>query len=292
MNGIVADILPFSLNDGPGIRTGVYLMGCPLRCAWCHNPEAQLPRPHAMVRFSRCIRCGACAACPYGARGPRGEYDAAKCRGCGLCERVCPAGACSICGREMTPREVLERVLPDKPFFRQRGGVTLSGGEPMAQADFTLETARLLRENGIGVALETSGYAPRESYLRILPHISLFLYDWKLTDPDAHRRWTGRDNRLILDNLCFLDASGADIILRCPLIPGVNDTMDHFRGIARLTEALPRIRQVDLLPYHPMGNDKRAQLGLPPDGFRVPGEEEAAAWQKRLSALCRVPVCR
>ncbi len=290
MNGIVADILPFSVNDGPGIRTSVYLKGCPLRCAWCHNPEMQRNAPQAMVRFSRCIRCGACSACPHGARGPRGEYDAALCRGCGLCERVCPADACSVCGREMSPEQVLEQVLPDKPFFRERGGVTLSGGEPMSQADFALETARLLRENGIRTALETCGWAPQESYRRILPYIQCFLFDWKVSDPDAHRRWTGRDNGLILGNLRFLHDSGAAVVLRCPLIPGVNDTEAHFAFIGHLTEELPFLLRVDLLPYHSMGNDKRARLGLPGDGFRVPGREEVLAWQARLAALCRVPV--
>ncbi len=292
MDGIVSDILPFCVNDGPGIRTGIYLKGCPLRCAWCHNPETQSFFPRAMVRSSACVRCGACAACPSGARGPRGEYDAGKCRGCGLCARLCPTGASRLCGARMSPQEVLERVLPDKPFFRGRGGVTISGGEPMAQADFTLETAALLKENGIGVVLETCGYAPREDYARVLPFVRTFLYDWKVTDPEAHRRWTGRDNRRILENLRFLDESGADIVLRCPVIPGVNDTEAHFCGIGRLTEELSHILRVDLLPYHALGNGKRAQIGLGPDGFRVPEEEEVRAWHARLSSLCRVPVHR
>ncbi len=290
MDGIVADILPFCVNDGPGIRTGVYLKGCPLRCAWCHNPETRSFGPEAMVRFFRCTRCGACSACPSGARGPHGEYDREKCTGCGLCERVCPAGASHLCGKRMTPREVLEAVLPDKPFFRERGGVTLSGAEPMAQAGFTLEMARLFYENGIGVIIETCGWAEREDFRRVMPYVDSFLFDWKVTDPERHRAFTGVDNRPILNNLRFLDSCGADIVLRCPVIPGVNDTEDHFQGIFRLTEEMPRIRRVDLLPYHSMGNDKRAQLGLTPDGFRVPTREEAGAWQARLSVLCRVPV--
>ena len=191
----------------------------------------------------------------------------------------------------MTPEDVLAKVLPDKPFFRERGGVTLSGGEPMYQPRFARALAVLLRENGISVMMETCGYAPWDQFAAILPFVSLFLFDWKITAPDQHRLWTGVDNRLILDNLRRLHDSGADITLRCPVIPGVNDTPEHFSGIASLTKALPRIRQVDLLPYHALGNDKRAQLGLPRDGFSPPSGETAQRWRDELAALCGVPVC-
>ena len=292
MRGIVTDIIPFSVNDGPGIRTSIFLKGCPLHCRWCHNPEGQRPGPQVMVQPSRCVGCGACAVCPSGARGAHGELDPALCTGCGLCVSVCPAEACRITGREMTPEEVLAQVLPDKPFFRGRGGVTLTGGEPMEQAGFVLELSALLREEGIGVAMETGGFAPAESFRAVLPYIGLFLYDWKVTDPEQHRFWTGRDNLLIRKNLEMLHDAGAEIVLRCPVVPGVSDTPEHFRGIAALTEELPRIRRVDLLPYHALGNNKRAQLGLPADGFQVPEEETVRAWQEELSRLCRVPVCR
>ena len=292
MRGLISDIIPFSVNDGPGIRTSVFFKGCPLRCRWCHNPEAQGDRPQAMVQQSRCVHCGACAVCPGGARGPHGEYDPKRCAGCGLCASVCPAGACRISGVFMTPEEVLEKVLPDKPFFRERGGVTLSGGEPMRQPAFARAVAKLLGENGIGVALETSGFSPWEHLAAMLPYVDRFLYDWKLTDPDAHRSWTGADNLLIRENLQRLHSEGADIVLRCPLIPGVNDTPEHFAGIARLTRELPRLLRVDLLPYHALGNDKRAQLGLPRDGFSVPGEETVRRWHAALEAACAIPVCR
>ena len=191
----------------------------------------------------------------------------------------------------MTPEEVVSRVLPDRPFFRDRGGVTLSGGEPMDQPDFACAVARLLRQERIGVALETCGFAPREAYNAILPDISCFLFDWKITDPALHRRWTGVDNRMIRDNLRWLHDQGADMILRCPIIPGVNDTSEHFRGIARLTEELPRIRRIDLLPYHALGNDKRTQMGLPGDGFRTPEEATVQRWLQKLRSLCGIPVC-
>ena len=290
MNGIIGDIISMSVNDGPGIRTSVYLKGCPLRCAWCHNPEMQRPHPQTMVLPSRCTHCGSCQICPSGARGKAGTYDSSRCTGCGLCVSVCPAEACRVIGTGMSAGDVLRRVLPDKPFFRRRGGVTISGGEPLFQADFVLELAGVLNENGIGVMLETCGCAPWEAIEPLLPLIDCFLYDWKITDPEAHRRWTGTDNRLIRKNLKTLHGHGANIVLRCPVIPGVNDTPSHFEGIARLLGDLPGIRRVDLLPYHALGNDKRLQLGLARDGFHSPSEETVLSWHRQLSALCPVPV--
>ncbi|MBQ6563178.1 MAG: glycyl-radical enzyme activating protein [Clostridia bacterium] len=291
MTGIITDIIPFSVNDGPGIRTSVYFMGCPLRCRWCHNPETQYGHPHAMVRVDRCTHCGACTVCSSGARGPHGEYDASRCTGCGKCAAVCPEKACWICGREVTPDEILHQVLPDKPFFRRRGGVTLSGGEPMAQPEFALETAKLLCENGIGVCMETCGQADWTSYEQMLPYVQSFLYDYKVSDPESHRQWTGTDNRRILANLRNLSSCGVDIVLRCPLIPGVNDTTDHFLGIAGLTEELQGIRRVEILPYHSLGNNKRVQLGLESESFCVPEKAEVLRWQDELNSMCRVPVC-
>ncbi len=292
MRGVITDIIPFSVNDGPGIRTSVFFKGCPLRCGWCHNPEMQSSRPQAMVLYTRCVRCGACSVCPAGARGLRGEMNSSLCTGCGRCVLVCPAEACRVSGREMTPEEVVDRILPDKPFFRRRGGVTLTGGEPMEQPAFACKLARLLTKEGISVAMETCGYAPPETFMELLPYISLFLFDWKITDPELHLSLTGKDNRIILENLRALHENGAGIILRCPVIPGVNDTSEHFRGIGALTEELQRILAVDLLPYHALGNNKRSQLGLPSDGFQVPDEETVQRWQKELQSVCRIPVRR
>ena len=290
MNGIVSDIISMSVNDGPGLRTSVYLKGCPLRCAWCHNPEMQSPLPQALVLPSRCTHCGSCAVCPSDARGSRGEYQVSRCTGCGRCVSLCPAEACRISGISMTAEEVLSRVLPDKPFFRERGGVTLSGGEPLMQPEFVLELASLFSRHGIDLVLETSGYAPWTALEPLLPFVSCFLYDWKLTDPALHRRWTGVENGLIRENLGRLEARGAAVILRCPIIPGVNDTPSHFDGIAALLRSFPAIRQVDLLPYHALGNDKRRQMELPRDGFSVPDETAVRRWREQLAERCPVPV--
>lgn len=293
MDGLISDIIPFSVNDGPGIRTAVFFKGCPLRCRWCHNPEMQRKTPQAMVMGNRCTGCGTCAAvCPAGARGKSGEIDSARCIGCGACAAACPSGACRVTGCVMTVGEVMDRILPDKPFYRGHGGVTLTGGEPMEQPEFAAALAEALTKKQIGVALETSGYASPEAYRKMLPYVGLFLYDWKVTDPALHREWTGEDNRLIRENLRMLHDSGARIVLRCPVIPGVNDTKEHFRGIGALTEEMPGIRRVDLLPYHALGNNKRAQLGLQADGFQAPEEESIRQWEEALRAVCRVPVCR
>ena len=292
VTALISNISRASIHDGPGLRTVVFFKGCSLRCRWCHNPEAQRPGPQVMVLQSRCIRCGACSACPSGARGTHGEVDSVRCTGCGMCVSVCPTKACRVSGTEMTPEDVLARVLPDRPFFRRHGGVTFSGGEPMDQPEFAFALAVLLRKEGVGTAMETCGFAPSEAFRNILPYIDLFLYDWKITDPALHREWTGKDNQLILENLRMLHDSGAEIILRCPVIPGVNDTPEHFSGIADLAGELPRIRRIDLLPYHALGNNKRAQLGLPDDGFRAPGEETVQRWLEELRAHCRMPVSR
>jgi pyruvate formate lyase activating enzyme len=174
----------------------------------------------------------------------------------------------------MTPEEVVARILPDRPFFRERGGVTLSGGEPMEQPAFAAALAILLHRENIHVAVETCGYAAPEAYKAILPYTGLFLFDWKITDPEEHRKWTGQDNRLIRENLEMLYREGAEIILRCPVIPGVNDTPEHFRGIGKLTEAVLR-------PHRDGALEVRAE-GLPEillDGEPIPMEKTACGWK-------------
>lgn len=298
MKGVIFDIQRFCLQDGPGIRTTVFLKGCPLRCAWCHNPESQEARPQILYSERDCLRCGACAAaCPRKLHLPengRHAFDPSSCAGCGACAAACPAGALEICGRETDDGEVLAAAMRDADFYRESGGgITLSGGEPMAQSAFALAIARGAREAGSNVCLETCGFCGREELRRMLPYVDRFLYDFKLADSAAHRRMTGAGNARILDNLRFLGGAGADIVLRCPVIPGVNDTDGHFEDILRTALSVPGIRGIDILPYHPLGVEKARRLGRR-DAVSM-GDPPCREWLEEKARQLRkgagVPVC-
>lgn len=291
--GIVSDILNFSVNDGPGIRTVIFLKGCPLKCAWCHNPENGRKAPQVLYRAAQCIGCGACAeVCPREARGDQGGWitDGLKCTGCGRCVSVCPVNANTLYGRVMTPAEAAEKVMRDKPFFRDKGGATFSGGEPLTQADWVRECAAILKENGIGTAIETSCYAGQEDLAGLLQVTDLWLCDWKISDPELHLKMTGADNGRILENLRYLSSHGAKMILRCPVIPGINDNEEHLRTTGLLADRLAGVLRTEILPYHAVGNDKRHKMGLESDGFRVPEAAEKENWGRMLKQYTSKPV--
>ncbi len=266
ITGTIFDIEKFAIHDGPGIRTTVFLKGCPLRCLWCHNPESQHRAREIFFTPEKCIGCGWCfQACPnhchqLTADGHR--FDRTGCSRCGKCTEQCHAGALELVGREMTADEVLQEVLKDKIFYdNSGGGLTLSGGEPLAQFDFLCDLLPKAKTAGLHICLETCGYAPWRQFERMLPYIDLFLYDIKATDSDRHREFTGAPNTLILDNLRKIDAAGGQSILRCPLIPGVNDEAAHLLAITRLADSLRNVREIHLEPYHPLGIGKNARLG-------------------------------
>jgi pyruvate formate lyase activating enzyme len=261
----------------------VFFKGCTLSCWWCHNPESQKPGPEPVVRESRCIRCGACVeACERGAArltdaGP--VTDRAQCAGCEThaCAEVCYAEAREIAGQPMTVEQVVEAAARDVAFYEESGGgVTLSGGEPLLQAAFAADLLASLKSRGIHTALDTCGYASWESFERVRPEVDLFLYDLKLMDEDAHRRFTGVSNRRILANLRALSERGHRITLRVPVIPGVNDDEENLRAVAAFAAGLPHLAGVDLLPYHPMGTDKYARLerDYPLADLRPPTREQ------------------
>jgi pyruvate formate lyase activating enzyme len=250
--GIIFDIKEFAVFDGPGIRTTVFFKGCPLRCQWCHNPEGLSPRPQLMVSPASCSHCGACAsACP----------SPAACVLCGRCLSRCPQGLRRIAGEEYTAEALAERLLRDGPYLKANGGgYTLSGGEPAFQGDFLLELLGLLR--GEHRAVETSGCCSGELFSAILGETELVLLDLKSPDPDIHRRYTGADNRPVLENLERLKSSGRAHIIRIPVIPGVNDSPGQYRAAAELLKDDNSLVRVELLPYHKTAGAKYGMLQM------------------------------
>ena len=269
MTGTIYNIQRFSLHDGPGIRTTVFFKGCPLDCVWCHNPESKEQKPEISFHWEKCIRCGYCVSvCPQNCHvleENKHVFDRTSCIRCGLCTQKCYAKALERIGFEITADEVVAQALADKPFFEKSGGgLTLSGGEPMAQPEFALEIAQKAKANGLHVCIETCGFCGMEDMLKIAPYVDLFLYDYKLTDPAQHQKYTGVTNELILKNLKALDALGKKIILRCPMIPGINMNDGHIEGIVSLVKNLKQVIEIDLEPYHPLGISKSEQIGKTP----------------------------
>ena len=294
--GTVFDIQRFSLHDGPGVRTVVFLKGCPLRCVWCHNPEGLSRAPQILFDPGRCIGCMDCVtACPVGchteADGLHG-FERMACTACGKCAEGCCTGALSVAGQELSPRQVLDRVLRDRGVYAStRGGLTLSGGEPFAQPEFALELLKLAKEESLHTAVETSGYAPEVVIRQAAAYTDLFLYDYKVTDPAAHQALCGVSNEAILANLALLDSLGASVILRCPIIPGQNDTPDHRKGIGKTAKQYDCIKEVHLQPYHRLGLDKAARLGKD-RGFdtALPDKDSMARYAAQIRRLCGKPV--
>jgi len=290
--GIVFDIRRYSIHDGPGIRTTVFLKGCALSCLWCHNPESQSSGPDLILRDNRCIRCGACVeACPSGAiawseDGP--VTDRAKCRGTGACAAVCYADARSLAGRAMSVEDVMGIVERDRPFFEESGGgITLSGGEPLLQPYFAAALLKAARAAGIHTALDTCGHASWRSLDRLRKDVDLFLYDVKLMDEARHRLFTGAPNHRILENLRALARHGHRIVLRVPVVPGINDDDENLDAVRRFAATLPSLAGLDLLPYHRVGVDKYARVGRTyplPDTLPPPRERLAEVAQTLAAA--------
>lgn len=268
MTGLTFNIQRYSIHDGPGIRTTVFLKGCPLSCTWCHNPEGLSPDPEILVVAERCVGCGECAkVCPIPpAVGPQGQAIAVRqeCIRCGRCVVVCTAGARRLVGQTMTVDELLAEVERDRPFYEETGGgVTFSGGEPLAQGEFLLACLAACRERGLHTAVDTSGHAERELVLEVAGLADLFLYDLKIMEDERHRELTGAPLQPILDNLRALDEAGAEIWIRFPVIPGVTDDPGNVEALGAFVESLPRTRVVQPLPFHRTASDKYARLDRP-----------------------------
>ena len=307
--GLIYDIQGFSVHDGPGIRTTVFLKGCPLSCPWCHSPESQSFRQELSFMDMKCIgteKCGLCLKqCPNGAVSPgRAEWSEIKqehirhialdfdrcvrCEGY-PCAKRCFPGALSVAGTYYTVDEIVERVKKDLPFYEKSGsgGVTVSGGEPLAQFPFTLALLRRLKAEGINTALDTTGFAPTERILEAAPYVDTFLYDLKHMDSAEHRRVTGVPNELILANTAALARAGAHFQIRMPVIPGFNDSDENFGAFSDFCLSLgAAVDTVQLLPYHRFGEVKYERLNRKcpmPDSVAPPDEGEI---KRRVRQLC------
>ena len=270
IQGHIFNIQRFSTHDGPGIRTTVFMKGCPLRCFWCQNPESQPVHPILMYNNEVCISCGACEAnCPSGAPSPAAdgngmEYDRKKCTACGLCADNCPMNALSVSGRVADSDEVMEEVMKDYlQYIDSGGGVTLSGGEPLMQPDFARELLRQSKENGLNTLIETCGYAPWKSYEKIIEYTDQFFWDIKKIDREAHKKGTGVDNELIFSNAEKMAALGKKIRFRMPLIPGFNDSEEEMAAFHDLvTKRFGRSAEdIDVLRYNKLGETKFLRIG-------------------------------
>lgn len=262
--GILTDIQRFCVHDGPGIRTLVFFKGCPMRCVWCQNPESNRIQRELMHREERCIRCGYCVrSCDKHAveiRDGKVRIDRAKCSLCGNCVETCYAGSMEIVGKLYSVQQVVDAVVRDEAFYRQsNGGVTLSGGEVTLQYRFAQRILRELKNRKIGTAIETAGYCGWEALESLLPLTDLFLYDVKHMDAQAHEAYTGVSNQRIQQNLHRLAENGARIIIRVPLIPGVNDSVEHLTRVVRLAECV-NAAELHILPFHQAGKSKWSAL--------------------------------
>lgn len=292
--GNIYDIQKFSVHDGPGIRTDVFTKGCPLRCLWCHSPESQQFGPDLAWMELRCIGAGyggmCVKACDQGAISLREpvptidgtstiilpEVDRSKCTNCLKCAEACPSKALYNTLRRISVEECMEAIRMDKKYYdKSGGGVTISGGEPMSQFEFTLALAKQCKAEGIHVALDTTGFAPWEHYKEILPYVDLFLYDLKHMDSARSKVLVGVPNELILDNARKLAAAGARFQFRFPIIPKLNDSEENIKATAAFCkELVDAIDVVQLLPYHKMGQTKYDRLGLK---YRLPNVEAPPA---------------
>lgn len=243
---VVADIERASIHDGPGIRTVVFFKGCPLNCAWCHNPECIDPNPQEMFYPEKCI-------------------------GCGRCKYGCFSGAKVICGREMTAEDIFKEISADKAYYSQDGGVTFSGGEPLMQRDIVKELVKRCKKENINTAAETSLFL---FDAELLGSLDFIMADFKIFDSNKHRKYTGVPNEVIKENFLRLDKLNVPFIVRTPVIPGVNDTADEISKIRNYIKKLKNIKGYELLPYHPLGVSKQKALGLPETRFNVPANEE------------------
>lgn len=286
--GYILEYKRFAVHDGDGIRTTLFLKGCPLACRWCHNPEGISFKPELAYLAHKCVGCGECGVCPEGAHIFDGGHTFVreKCTACGKCADECLGEALTLYGKKISAEEAAEILCLDRDFFvSSGGGVTLSGGEPLMQPEFTAEVFRLVKEQGISTALDTCGYAKKSALDTVLPYTDKVLFDIKAARSDTHEKYTGKPNEPILENLRYISSRGIPIEIRIPLIPGVND--GELDEIGKILAPLERITAVRVLPYHGYAATKYESLGLtyPGAAFVVPTEEMLDVAAKTLKSF-------
>lgn len=285
---VIFDIERFSLNDGPGIRTTVFLKGCPLKCPWCHNPESKSFRPQLSYNKDLCILCGKCAqVCQWGVHHFEGQIhivNHANCTACGKCTQVCCFNAVWIYGKEMTPTEVVDVVIKDKTYYdNSGGGVTVSGGEPLCFSDFTAELFTMLKKQGVHTCVETAGAGKQYDLKKLIPLTDLFLFDFK-ANKKQYPSLIGIDFQVIYDNLVLLNQSKANVRLRLPMIPFVNDDDERMEEVIELSQ-MSCIQEIEMMPYHDIGKGKAQLIGVSyPENFTIPQSDIMEKWKQRLAA--------
>lgn len=267
------------MHDGPGVRTTVFLKGCTLHCAWCHNPETQKNMPEILFYSNKCIGCFSCVSvCPSKAHGAAREHtiDRDNCILCSSCASSCPSGALEMCGKEMSYSDILSVVERDMAFYGENGGITLSGGEPFAQNEATVELLKACKERGLSTVVETCGYCNTNVLRSAIPYVDLFLWDIKDTNQERHKQYTGASNELILHNLMVANDMNAKIRLRCILVNGVNTDEEHYENIAELARGINNLDCVEFIPYHAYGGSKAVLLGLEDNGKKewIPNQSQ------------------
>ena len=272
--GMIFDIKRYAIHDGPGIRTTVFLKGCPLNCLWCHNPEGKALEQEFMWWEGRCIGCRSCqSVCARDAMSFTHDtlfIDQGRCDLCGECVNTCPAQALEFVGEELTVAQVMEEVEKDEIFYDESGGgVTLSGGEPLMQADFSKDILKSCRELGFHTTLDTCGYARFDTIRKMCEHVDLVLYDLKVIDEEKHVKFTGVTNKIILENLKRLAVNGSNVVVRFPIVPGVNDEEKDIREVGEFVSSLEYIKGLSVLQYHSAGIEKVKRLISQKDMFSV-----------------------
>lgn len=267
MKGMITSTQRLSIHDGPGIRTVIFMKGCHMRCKWCHNPETWSRKRQLQYLSDKCIGCGLCVtSCPEKALAKCGDKvkpDYALCTVCGLCAENCCSQALSVVGREISPEALLEEILIDKPYFdRSKGGITLSGGEPLLQKEFAMAFLALCRQRGLNTAVESNLCMDWEVVSHFLPYVDCWMCDLKLMDTGKHKYWTGVDNRSILANIENFGKAGIALTVRTPVVPGVNDSFEEIERICRFLEPYRGTVRYHLLPFHTLGFGKYDALGM------------------------------